>query len=167
MQNKRNENKVLILSSTYNHFHNILRLFDALPNFRFTTSETVDDYYLCTWYIRVASRVAERLKTYDLRKLGNIRKVSKLDIITAQCPFLPPKWKNLYTSKKTFKFTMQTFPVVRYFAWILALVSNILWIIVQWDLQTNLQLPVAFVTGKETFLHRAKTNKKQKRNMLK
>ena len=27
--------------------------------------------------IRVASRVAERLKTYDLRKLGNIRKNSK------------------------------------------------------------------------------------------
>ena len=26
----------------------------------------------------VASRVAERLKTKDLRKLGNIRKVSKL-----------------------------------------------------------------------------------------
>ena len=31
-----------------------------------------------TWYIRVASRVAEQLKTYDLRKLGNIRKGSKL-----------------------------------------------------------------------------------------
>ena len=29
-------------------------------------------------YIQVASRVAKRLKTYDLRKLGNIRKVSKL-----------------------------------------------------------------------------------------
>ena len=28
------------------HFHNILRLFDALTNFRFTTSETMRDYYL-------------------------------------------------------------------------------------------------------------------------
>ena len=28
--------------------------------------------------IRVASRVSERLKTYDLRKLGKIRKISKL-----------------------------------------------------------------------------------------
>ena len=30
----------------YNHFHNILRLFDVLPNFPFTTSETMWDYYL-------------------------------------------------------------------------------------------------------------------------
>ena len=29
-----------------NHFHNILRLFDVLPNFLFTTSETMRDYYL-------------------------------------------------------------------------------------------------------------------------
>ena len=29
-----------------NHFHNILRLFDVLPDFPFTTSETMDDYYL-------------------------------------------------------------------------------------------------------------------------
>ena len=31
---------------TYNQFYNILRLFDVLPNFPFTTSETVGDYYL-------------------------------------------------------------------------------------------------------------------------
>ena len=30
----------------YNQFHNILRLFDVLPNFPFTTSETIRDYYL-------------------------------------------------------------------------------------------------------------------------
>ena len=30
----------------YNHFHNILRLFDVLPNCPFTTSETMDNYYL-------------------------------------------------------------------------------------------------------------------------
>ena len=42
--------------------HNILRLFDVLPNFLFTTSEAVRDFYLETWYIRVASRVAERLR---------------------------------------------------------------------------------------------------------
>ena len=29
-----------------NHFHNILRLFDVLPNFPFTTSETIRHYYL-------------------------------------------------------------------------------------------------------------------------
>ena len=31
---------------TYNQFHNILRLFDVLSNFSFTTSETMHDYYL-------------------------------------------------------------------------------------------------------------------------
>ena len=31
---------------SYNQFHNILRLFNVLPNFPFTTSETVADYYL-------------------------------------------------------------------------------------------------------------------------
>ena len=60
-----------------------------LPNFPFTTSETMGDYYLQTWYIRVASRVAERLN--DLRKLGNIRKVSKLHRMIAQCPVPPLK----------------------------------------------------------------------------
>ena len=30
----------------YNHFHNILRLFDVLLNFPSTTSETMRDYYL-------------------------------------------------------------------------------------------------------------------------
>ena len=34
--------------------------------------------YIKTWYIRVASQVAERLETKYPRKLGNIRKVSKL-----------------------------------------------------------------------------------------
>ena len=45
--------------NSYSHFHNILRLFDVLTNFPFTTSETICDYYLQTWYIRVASRVAK------------------------------------------------------------------------------------------------------------
>ena len=48
--------------------------FDVLPNFPFTTSKTMCDFY---WYIRVVSRVAERRKTQDLRKLGNIRRVHK------------------------------------------------------------------------------------------
>ena len=53
----------LFLNSAFNHFHNILRLADVLPNFPFTTNETMGDYYLYTRHIRVASRVAERLKT--------------------------------------------------------------------------------------------------------
>ena len=40
-----------------NHFHNILRLFDVLPNFPFTTSETICDYYLQTLYIRAAEQL--------------------------------------------------------------------------------------------------------------
>ena len=31
---------------SYNQFHNILRFFDVLPNFPFTTIETMADYYL-------------------------------------------------------------------------------------------------------------------------
>ena len=31
---------------TDKQFHNIFRLFDVLPNFSFTTSETMSDYYL-------------------------------------------------------------------------------------------------------------------------
>ena len=41
--------EVLLVNNTlriYNHSHNILRLFDVLPNFPFTKSETMDDYYL-------------------------------------------------------------------------------------------------------------------------
>ena len=35
----------------YNRFHNILRLFDVLINFPFTTGETMWDYYLKAWCI--------------------------------------------------------------------------------------------------------------------
>ena len=34
------------MGQVYNHFHNISRLFDVLPNFPFTTSEMMCDYYL-------------------------------------------------------------------------------------------------------------------------
>ena len=44
-------------SIIYNHFCNILRPFDVLTNFSFTTSETMHDYYLWPWYIQVALRV--------------------------------------------------------------------------------------------------------------
>ena len=40
--------KVQLIGPTwiYNHIHNILRLFEVLPNFLFTTSETMGYYYL-------------------------------------------------------------------------------------------------------------------------
>ena len=56
-------------------------------NFCFTTSQT-------SWHIRVVSRVTEGLKTYDLRKLGNIRKVTKLRSITAWCLVFLKKGKS-------------------------------------------------------------------------
>ena len=34
------------IKAFYNQFHNILRLADVLPNFPFTISETIHDYYL-------------------------------------------------------------------------------------------------------------------------
>ena len=34
------------LALSYNHFHNILRISDVLPNFTFTSSEAMCDYYL-------------------------------------------------------------------------------------------------------------------------
>ena len=65
-------------SCDYNHFQNIFRVFYVLPNFPFTTSGTMRDYYLPTWYLQVASPIAVRLKAEDLRKLGNIREASQL-----------------------------------------------------------------------------------------
>ena len=40
----KTKQKKTILKLSYNLGHNILRLFDALPNFPFTTSETNRDY---------------------------------------------------------------------------------------------------------------------------
>ena len=82
--------KLFLIPYSYNQLYNILRLFVALLNFPFTTSETLRDYYLQTWYIRVASRVAERLKTLDPRKLENIRTVPKSHRMIAQCPLPLP-----------------------------------------------------------------------------
>ena len=40
------DEQALLLEGFSNHFHNILRLFDVLPNFSFPTTETMSDYYL-------------------------------------------------------------------------------------------------------------------------
>ena len=37
---------IILMKMILNHFDNILRPFDVLPNFPFTTSETMRDYYL-------------------------------------------------------------------------------------------------------------------------
>ena len=38
-----------------NHFHDILKHFDVLPNFILNTSKTMLDYYLQIWCMQVAS----------------------------------------------------------------------------------------------------------------
>ena len=71
---------VLKSSETFNnHGHNIVRIFDVLANFPFTNEAWL---LVINWYIRVASRVAELLKTQDLRKLEKFRIMSKLHGIT-------------------------------------------------------------------------------------
>ena len=52
----------------YNLGQNICRLFYFLAQFFFTTSETELDYYHQKVSARIVSRVAERLKTYEIRK---------------------------------------------------------------------------------------------------
>ena len=55
--------------SGYNHFHNILRLFDVLSNFLFTTSEMMRDYYLQSCHIFHATRAAVQPSNLDPREL--------------------------------------------------------------------------------------------------
>ena len=63
----------------YNPGHNILELYNILVQIRFTTSKKKLDIYYSKLGMRVASRITERLKTYELRKFGNIRKMSNLN----------------------------------------------------------------------------------------
>ena len=66
-----------------NHFNDIFRVFYVFRDFTFTACETMSDYYLQTWYVRVVSRLSERLQNEDLRKLRHITKVSKVDRMIA------------------------------------------------------------------------------------
>ena len=55
-----------VLHKNYNHFHNILRLFDVLLNFPFATSETMAIITYKHGIYELPHELAERLKT-----LGN------------------------------------------------------------------------------------------------
>ena len=46
--------KTVVQMNIYNLGRNILRLFDVSTDFPLTTSETMCNYYLKTWYMRVA-----------------------------------------------------------------------------------------------------------------
>ena len=62
-----------ILAHTYNHVHKVLRLTE-MGNFPSHHKWNKMWLLVLNWYIWVV----ERLKTDDLKKLGNIRKISKL-----------------------------------------------------------------------------------------
>ena len=70
-----------------NHFHNKLRLFDILHNFPFTKSETI------TYKHSIYEVLKELPNDLRLRKLGNIRKVSKPHRMIAQRPAPSPPAK--------------------------------------------------------------------------
>ena len=61
----------------YNRGHKITKRSKILMWGQFLTSKTVADTYYEKRF-RVASRVADRLKPKDLRKLGNIGKISRM-----------------------------------------------------------------------------------------
>ena len=77
--------RIFIFFRYYNPGHNILKLYNILVKIRFTTSKTKFDAQYSKLGTRVASRVAERLETQDLRELGDIRKFLNLSGHIAQC----------------------------------------------------------------------------------
>ena len=74
----------------FNHGHNILELFNVLTQTRLTTSKTKRDGQYSKLDVRVASRVAKRLKTQEKRKYQENLKLGG-DI--AQCPVSLPETK--------------------------------------------------------------------------
>ena len=60
--------KQTLKKPNYNHFHNILRLFDVLPNFPFTTGETMP---IITYKHGICELPNELPSDLRLRILGN------------------------------------------------------------------------------------------------
>ena len=73
----------------YKFGQNICTLFHFLAQFVFTTSETELDYY----HQKVNARVAARLKTEDLRKLGSFKKIPEMFGFNSEYPAVHPKVK--------------------------------------------------------------------------
>ena len=82
------------------------------------------------WYIQVDSQVAKKLRTYNIRNLGNIRENSKFNNITASTYSSSQNEQFFNTSKNLLKNRNWTFPIVCYFTWKLEFGSNIWRIIV-------------------------------------
>ena len=70
-------------TTNYNPGHNILDFFDNLVQVHIGISQTTLDIHYNKLGTRVPSRFAKQLKTYDLGKLGNIRKMSNFGGVIA------------------------------------------------------------------------------------
>ena len=100
----------------YNLGQNIYRLSNFLAQLVFTASETELDYCHQKVNVRVASRVAKRLMTYDLSKLGNFWKISEMLGFDGEYPAVLPKvkfWR--FLAKKMRKIRCRTFHRKSYF----------------------------------------------------
>ena len=75
----------------YNLGQKFCRTFQVLAQFPFTTTEAELHYYYQNVVIQVTSRVAERLKIKDLRKLGNIEKIHEMLVIGGKFPLATEK----------------------------------------------------------------------------
>ena len=84
---------LFFLFLNFNLGQNIWRLFHFLAQCFFTTSEADLDYYHQKVSVRVASPVAERLKTSDLRKLGTFKTIPEMLEFDGECPAVQPKAK--------------------------------------------------------------------------
>ena len=91
--NKQNINFVKHQPQFGNLGQNIQRLFHFLTQIFFTTSETELDYYHQKVNVRGDSRGAERLKTQDLKKLVNFKKIPEILGFDGEYPAVQPKAK--------------------------------------------------------------------------
>ena len=71
--------------------------------FFFITNESELDYYQQNMNVRVASRIAERLKAEDIREVGNFKKIPENLEIDNKCPTGHPKAKSQQLCKKITK----------------------------------------------------------------
>ena len=74
-----------------NHGHNILGLDNVLIQTRLTTNKTKRNIQYTKLGITIASRVTKRLKTQDLTKSRNAKKILNLCGDIAQCPVSLPE----------------------------------------------------------------------------
>ena len=87
-----------------------MRLFDVLSNFIFTTSETICDYYLQTWYIRVAAVLLNQLNTtFSTVRISRMKgkpSCKMLELLTLiSYPWTRRRWLTYYYSGTSLKRT--------------------------------------------------------------